>query len=73
MKLLTATLFGFLIAGAATAAVAAIVLPGSIVHRWDKLYIDNAHVQLSRALVPHSEQCFRQIRRGVSLQRGVLP
>ena len=45
MKLRTATIVGLLVAGTATAAVAAIMLPGSVVQGWDRHYTDNAYVR----------------------------
>ena len=45
MKLRTATIVGLLVAASATAAVGAIVLPGSIVQAWDRHYTDNAYVR----------------------------
>ena len=45
MKLRTVTIVGLLVAASATAAVGAIVLPGSIVQAWDRHYTDNAYVR----------------------------
>jgi membrane fusion protein (multidrug efflux system) len=45
MKLRTASIVGILIAGTVTAAVAAGLVPGSIVQGWDPHYTDDAYVR----------------------------
>lgn len=45
MKLRTTALIGILAAGAATAAVGTVVLPGGVLQGWDRHYTDNAYVR----------------------------